>query len=910
MLESQGVKAVPPSTDATITAVIRRLGITARAAQRIEDGISRPEDEKIKFPTSSTTECNSPAASQYDADASEPSTADDDKYAEGTLLIQKDRKGKNKANPFVINRRKEGDRRDQSSSMFGAGEYTLLEPREQSRSLGDQLLVESIDQANNSLASYTEILPSNFRGDTQTENPGDDQHDDTAHGEEESDEDSDPGDPGDWIPWFQYPDIPGIPLGPRLSLFEYPELKDFRKNWLESRANEATQRPPGRAKMRAKSGDGDTTVVDSNDENAERSRRADRTEITKSEYSFWDTRKLQQPSTIANSSTTANEGPSPGTSRKAMTEYEKTKAQRQDAPGMRGNYPDVVVCALLTLVASTTQANHDPSNNGGFSSVWDQIGSRPAPSGAASASPRPNKPGSSILSADTAGSYQDNTVPIENHDNMTFAVGNLAPGVTRICLVRDMPGLAEAIADYSLESGTAAERKTASGGAGVDSSPVQDMYGAGPFRNGLMPPQSGGPSNVVRLERNGATFYTTVDAVKQVQREQRYTLGSAGEKSIKEPIPSDSGPEDDSPQVKPVPVVEKKRNRISEWFNRFKDQEPKRVPRVDNSVNTGQFAHSGPSANKVGASLQSKPAMRHTARPNNNTYPGNREPVRPPNSENYTFTPRLPPPSATAFVYRQDDTEEPEDNNASSHDDPPKFASNRFLAIDRITDTTALSDRAKQKLEDATQVAMEQAVVRLLQAQERMEARRQAENDRLEAMRKQFKDDIEFAFEESAIRHARAWARLQARQAGKQTESNPAEATGKSPESVSKGNLAIRSEKAVSNQSYHTTNQAPQVSTSPPTLQPVDCNLLSNPYSPYDTHPSHRGGAAAPCATSIRVTSDEYKQNMEQAIDGGPPGTLEDARALRYRRSQHPRPPIPETLLEEQSKQVRDGRGD
>jgi len=772
---------VPSSTDPVITAAIRRLAITARAEQRLRDGVSLPGDEKTRFPTPPVTELDSPSTSYYDADESEQSTADtDDGYLEETQILRRDKKGKADSNRSGLNKVVRSDRRNG---------YTMVESRKQSPtdlSLDEQPSVKVADKTTNTLSTYTEILPSGHRSDRQAEkstqsadmnDPADNSQKHTGVGQPKHGEglhSSDPEDPGDWLPWFQYPDIPGVTLGPRLQLYEYPELKSFRQQWMESRPKSVigdADRANTHSRNSGNSRCENDTIA------AESSGYTGRADADRANTDASRTRQLQQPNTLAKSPSTytqgsgRHDGTANGISRKAMVDLEKAKAQLQVIKGMRDNYPEAAACTLLTPIASVSRPNPGPSSIEGFSSVWDQVGSRPAPSGATSANlTKPNRPGST-LSTDTTSSYPDSTVTITNRDHTAFAVGNIADGVTRICLARDMPGLSEAVSDrkspaifITSESGN--KRKVLPEGGSVTIGPaepeVRDMYGAGPFRNGLMPSPSEGPSNVVRLEREGVTIYTTVDAVKEIQQEQKCNDGYTEKKSKKEPIASNSGPE--ARTSGPKAAVEKKRNRVAEWFNRFKDQEPIQ-PKVDNSVNSNQPI----------IPLRPSPSMDNTQR-------SRREPARPPNSENYTFTPRLPPPSVTAFVYRQDATEEPEDAHTNNPDSHPRFAPNRLLTIDMTSDTTALSPRAKKRLEESREVAIQQATVRLRQAQERLEAKRQTEGKPLQTTGKLPLEERDVAMEEAAIRLLRAQAWMEAKQAAKEAKtSNPVGITENPP---------------------------------------------------------------------------------------------------------------------------------
>ena len=332
-----------------------------------------------------------------------------------------------------------------------------------------------------------------------------------------------------------------------------------------------------------------------------------------------------------------------------------------------------------------------------------------------------------------------------------------------------MPGLKETVsnANSPVASKNGNERKIPPERGSVTISPTepqaQDINGAGPFRNGLMPSPSQGPSNVVRLETEGVTIYTTVDAVKEIQQEQKYNSGYTKKSPTKEPPALYSVPErhtsedhtskgptpDCTPEVKPA--VEKKRNHIAEWFNRFKDQEPAR-PKVDDSVNLNPPTNRAPPSNKPAT-------MGPSTLASDNIQRARREPVRPPNSEDYTFTPRLPPPSETAFVYRQDDIDKPEDAHTNNPDAPPKFAPNRLLTIDMNSDTTALSPRAIMKLVEVRKVATQQATIRLHQTQVHPEGKfpQSIGNPPL--------DQRDAAI---AIRLLQAQARLEAKQAAKE----------------------------------------------------------------------------------------------------------------------------------------------
>ncbi|RPB26590.1 hypothetical protein L211DRAFT_866456 [Terfezia boudieri ATCC MYA-4762] len=805
-------------------------------------------------------------------------------------------KGKAKANPidcFTVLGHNQSGRTNGSSQA-----HTDL-------SLDQQPLINAIDETIDSLSTHTtEMPPSNFLGREQTDNIADEEQ---------------LGDPGDWLPWFQYPNIPGVSLGPRLQLYEYPEIENFRKQWMESQSERAIGDAASHANTPAtnfKPGNR-TTIAESSASAARAEADRDRTHTNR---------------TGIKGSERIDGTPKGETSRNAMIEREKVKALLQQ------------VSASTNSGSRTTRSNLGSSNIQGFSSVWDQVGSRPAPSGATSATlARPNRPGS-ILSADTKGSYPGNTAAITNRDHTAFAVGNLVEGVTRVCLARDMPGLSSAVSDskkpkivVTSESGGKGEILPEGGSVTISSAgpQVQDMYGAGPFRDGLLSSPSEGPSNVLRFEQNGVTYYTTVDAVRELQNE----------KTSKDA----------------QPAVEKKRNRVSEWFNRFKDTETTQ-PKVDN-------------LNQPPSSKSGESSMGTSTLANDNTQRDRREPIRPPNSENYTFTPRLPPPSSTAFVYGQDDTNEPEDAHTNGPDAPHRYEPNRLLTIDLSSDTTAMSDRAKKRLVEAREVAIQQATIRLRKAQEHDGAKCQAEirpqtigkppleardaamkeaaarplqaqalidakkaakqaakqegnrnpventetalpeardiimkqapirpqqaqarpeakqteftpvetageppedalaiamkqavirllkaQERMDAERAE-RDRVEgnprdIAIQQSAMRLSQLQARLKANKVATQAEkSNPVESTEAQLETIGNGNLAVQGKQHNDNTPAHT----PRVSSPPSIFQPVDYNAPPTSYSPYDAYPSCRSDGVAPLATSSPATSSKGK---------------------------------------------------
>ena len=90
----------------------------------------------------------------------------------------------------------------------------------------------------------------------------------------------------------------------------------------------------------------------------------------------------------------------------------------------------------------------------------------------------------------------------------------------------------------------------------------------------------------------------------------------------------------------------------------------------------------------------SSPSLNEGLTTNNNAHP--------PNSENYTFTPRLPQPPAPPSG-----EETGEDSSANNSNDSVKVSLNGMSL-----DTTGLSDRAKQRLGEARQAVMEHAMRR------------------------------------------------------------------------------------------------------------------------------------------------------------------------------------------------------